>query len=125
MTLLPGVAFVLVVAFFATAVALNAGLIGCPFRFRLGSFILFFVVVGTRLAVNCIDLHLLQPIVIIPPGGNVPLGLSVGFSLEVITFLFHLHFENAGVNLNGKVCHVLEGRWPHMAHRDFHPDLFL
>ena len=40
MTLLPGVAFVLIVAFLAIAVALNVRLVGCPFRFRLGSFVL-------------------------------------------------------------------------------------
>ena len=40
MTLLPGVTFVLIVAFLTTAVALNVGLIGYPFRFRLGSFVL-------------------------------------------------------------------------------------
>ena len=53
MTLLPGVAFVLVVAFLATAVALNVGLVGCPFRFRLGSFVLVSftrTLVGTWLA---------------------------------------------------------------------------
>jgi hypothetical protein len=31
-TLLPGIAFVLIIAFLAIAVALDAGLIGCPFR---------------------------------------------------------------------------------------------
>ena len=68
MTLLLGRAFVLVVAFLATAVALNVGLVSCPFRFWLGSFVLSFLrtlVAGTRLAVGCIDLHLLQPIVIV------------------------------------------------------------
>lgn len=54
MTLLPGVAFVFVVAFLATAVALDAGLVGCPFRLRLGSFVLSFLwtFVGTWLALR-------------------------------------------------------------------------
>jgi hypothetical protein len=50
MTLLPGIAFALVVAFLATAVALDVGLVGRPFRLRLGSFVLSFprtFVVGT------------------------------------------------------------------------------
>jgi hypothetical protein len=51
MTLLPGITFVLIVAFLATAVVLDAGLVGSPFRLRLGSFIRVvlrtFVMVGT------------------------------------------------------------------------------
>ena len=62
-TLLPGVAFVLIVAFLAIAVALNARLVGRPFRFRLGSFVRsllgFLVVVRTWFASRGIDLHLL------------------------------------------------------------------
>ena len=54
MTQHSGLAFVLVVAFLATAVALNVGLVGCPFRFRLRSFVLLSFsrtfVVGTWLA---------------------------------------------------------------------------
>ena len=97
MTLLPGVAFVLVMAFLATAVALNAGLVGCPFRFRLGSFVVL-LVVGTRLTFSCIDLHSLQPIVVVFPGGDLPLSLSIGSSL-VDTFLFHLSFVDSLVDL--------------------------
>jgi hypothetical protein len=51
MTLLPGIAFVLVVAFLTIAVALDARLVSSPFRLRLGSFVRVvlrtFVVVGT------------------------------------------------------------------------------
>jgi hypothetical protein len=86
MTLLPGVAFVLVVAFLATAVALNAGLVGCPFRFRLGSFVLF--VVRTRLAFGYIDLHLLQPVIVVLPVGDISFSLSVRSILSVTAFLF-------------------------------------
>jgi hypothetical protein len=110
MTLLPGCAFVLVVAFLATAVALNAGLVGCPFRFRLGSLLLSFprTFLGTWLAFGCVDLHLLQPIVVIFLGQNVPLDLVVCLALVVTTLLFQLHFENAGVNLNGEIGHILQ-----------------
>jgi hypothetical protein len=63
MTLLPGIAFAFVVAFLATAVALDAGLVGRPFRLRLRSFVRFLlrtvVVVGTGFALSGIDLHLL------------------------------------------------------------------
>ena len=64
MILLLGVAFVLIMAFLAIAVALNVGLVRCPFYFQLGSFILF-LMVRTRLAISCINLHLLQHIVVI------------------------------------------------------------
>ena len=106
MTLLPGVTFVLIIAFLATTVALNVGLVGCPFRFRLGSFVLF--VVGTRLAVSCINLYFLQLIIVVLLSRNVPLDLSIRLPLEVSTLLFQLHFENVGVNLNGEICHILQ-----------------
>ena len=64
MTLLLGVEFVLIMAFLTIAIALNVGLVSCPFCFQLGSFILF-LMVRTRLTVSYIDLHLLQPIVVI------------------------------------------------------------
>jgi hypothetical protein len=111
MTLLPGIALVLVMAFHATAVALDFGLVGRPFRLRLGSFVLSFLrtfVVGTWLASRGVDLHLLQTVVVILPGRNVPLDLGVRLALEVTTLLFHLHLENAGVNLNSEVGHILQ-----------------
>ena len=112
MTLLPSLAFVLVIAFLATTVALNVGLVGYPFRFRLGSLLLSFLwtFLGTWLAVSCVDLHFLQPVVIILLCGYLPLSLGISFSLEVVTLLFYLHFENAGVNLNSEVYHILQSR---------------
>jgi hypothetical protein len=89
-TLLPGFAFVLIVAFLAIAVALNVGLVGCPFRFRLGSLFLFVVIVGTRLAFGCIDLHLLQPVVVVLLFGDISFGFPVRSILSVTTFLFQL-----------------------------------
>jgi hypothetical protein len=63
MTLLPGVTFALIVAFLATAVALDAGLVGSPFRLRLRSFIRVvlrtLIVARTGFALSGIDLHLL------------------------------------------------------------------
>jgi hypothetical protein len=89
MTLLPGFTFVLIVAFLAITVVLNVGLIGCPFRFRLGSFVrLSFprtFVVGTRLAGSCIDLHLLQPIVVVVLVWNVSLGLPIRSTAVSVT----------------------------------------
>ena len=88
MTLLPGVAFVLVMAFLATTVALNVGLVGCPFRFRLRSLLLSLLrtfLVGTRLAVSCIDLHLLQPVVVVVPVRNVSLGFSISSTIVSVT----------------------------------------
>jgi hypothetical protein len=62
-TLLPGIVFAFVVAFLATAVALDVGLIGSPFRLRLRSFVRVvlrtFIVVGTWFAFSSIKLHLL------------------------------------------------------------------
>jgi hypothetical protein len=63
MTLLPGVTFALIVAFLTTAVALDAGLVGSPFRLRLRSFIRVvlrtLIVARTGFALSGIDLHLL------------------------------------------------------------------
>jgi hypothetical protein len=56
--LLPSVIFVLIIAFLTIAIALDARLIGYPFRLRLGSFIIF-LVIRTRLTVSYIDLYLL------------------------------------------------------------------
>jgi hypothetical protein len=97
MTLLLSFVFVLVVAFLAIAVALNARLVGYPFRFRLGSFVLFVVVVRTGLTFGCIDLHFLQPIVVVLPGGYLLLNLSISSSL-VDSFLFYLSFVDAFVD---------------------------
>ena len=91
MTLLPGVAFILVVAFLATAVALNVGLVGCPFRFRLGSFVLVSftrTLVGTWLAFRGVELHLLQPVVVVVPFGNVPFGFPVSSVVVSVTASF-------------------------------------
>jgi hypothetical protein len=99
------------VAFLATAVALDARLVGRPFRLRLRSFIRFVlrtvIMVGTRFALCGIDLHLLQAVVVVLLSRNVPLDLSVRLSLEVTTLLFYLHFENAGINLDREIRHIL------------------
>jgi hypothetical protein len=87
--LLPSVIFVLIVAFLTIAVALNARLIGYSFRFRLGSFIILFVI-RTRLAFSCIDLHLLQPIVVVFLIRDILFSLSVRSILSVTAFLFQL-----------------------------------
>jgi hypothetical protein len=79
--------FVLIVAFLTIAVALNARLIGYSFRFRLGSFIILFVI-RTRLAFSCIDLHLLQPIVVVFLIRDILFSLSVRSILSVTAFLF-------------------------------------
>jgi hypothetical protein len=102
-TLLPGVTFAFVMAFLATAVVLNVGLIGRPFV-RLGSFIGWSflrtsVVAGTWLAFGGIDLHLLQTVVVILPGGNVPLDLYVRPALVEVSFLFYLSFEESLIDL--------------------------
>jgi hypothetical protein len=39
MILLPGIIFILIVAFLAIAVVLDVGLVSSPFRLRLGSFV--------------------------------------------------------------------------------------
>jgi hypothetical protein len=80
-TLLPGIAFALIVAFLTTAVALDARLVGSPFRLRLRSFIRVvlrtFVMVGTWFAFGSIELHLLQSVIVVIPGRDVLLDLSV------------------------------------------------
>jgi hypothetical protein len=111
MTLLPGVVFAFVVAFLVTTVALDVRLIGRPFRLRLFlvlSVLRTLIVVRTGFALSGIELHLLQSIVIVVPGRDIPLNLSVSLTLEVITLLFHLHLENTGVNLDGEICYTLE-----------------
>jgi hypothetical protein len=68
------------------------------------------IVIGTRFALSSIELYLLQSIVIIIPGRDILLNLSVSLTLEVITLLFYLHLENAGVNLDSEICYTLKSR---------------
>jgi hypothetical protein len=114
-TLLPGVTFALVVAFLAIAVALDARLVGSPFRLRLRSFVRVvlrtLIVVGTGFALSGIDLYLLQAVIVVLLSRNVPLDLSVRLSLEVTSLLLYLYFENAGVNLDREISHASQGRW--------------
>jgi hypothetical protein len=90
MTLLPGVAISRVVAFLAAFVALNTGLIFSPFV-RLRSLVLSFLgtfVVGTWLALRGVELHLLQPVVVVVPLGNVPFGFPVRSIVVSVTASF-------------------------------------
>jgi hypothetical protein len=108
-TLLPGIAFAFIVAFLATAVALDVGLVGSPFRLRLRSFVRVvlrtFVVVGTWFAFGGIELHLLQSVIVVVLGRDIPLDLSVSPAL-VNTFLFHLSFVDAFVDFHSDVVHL-------------------
>jgi hypothetical protein len=107
--LLLGIIFALIVAFLATAVVLDVRLVGRLFRLRLESFILSFTqtfVVRTYLASYSVDLYLLQTVVVVLLGRNVPLDLSVRLALEVTTLLFYLYFENTRVNLNSEVGYI-------------------
>jgi hypothetical protein len=63
--------------------------------------------VRTWLALRSVDLHLLQTVVVVLLGRNVPLDFGVRLALEVSTLLFHLHFENAGVDLDRQIGHLL------------------
>jgi hypothetical protein len=83
------------------------------------------LVVGTWLALRSVELHLLQSVVVISPGRNVPLDLRVRLTLEVTTLLFQLHFEDASVNLDREVCHALQSRRALVMHGDLRPDLVL
>jgi hypothetical protein len=89
MTLLPGVAVAHVVAFLTAFVALNIRLVVYPFvRMQscwsfLGTF-----VIRTWLTLRSVELHLLQPVVVVLPGRNVPLDLMVRLALEVTALLF-------------------------------------
>jgi hypothetical protein len=90
MTLHTGLAFAFVVAFLAVAVALNTRLVVCPFV-RLQSLMLSFpwtFVVGTWLALCGVELHLLQPVVVVLLSRNVALRLGIWLPLEVSTLLF-------------------------------------
>jgi len=105
MTLLSDGAVTFVVAFLAAAVALNTGLIVCPFV-RLGSWWSFSwtLVVGTWLAFRGVDLHLLQTVVVVFPGRNIPLDLGVRSAL-IDSFLLHLSFVEAFVDLHREIVH--------------------
>jgi len=106
MTLLPGVAFPRVVAFLAAYVALNTGLVFRPFV-RLRSFLLSFLwtfVVGTWLALGDIDLHLLQAVVVVSLGRDVPLDLRVWPALVDSSFL-HLSFVDPFIDLHREIVH--------------------
>jgi hypothetical protein len=110
--LLPGIIFILIMAFLAIAVALDIGLIGSPFRLRLWSFVrvvLRTFVVRTWLAFSSIELHLLQSVVVIVLGRDVLLDLCVSPTL-VYTLLFHLSFIDTLVDLKRNFVHFLECR---------------
>jgi hypothetical protein len=90
MTLLPGITIARVIAVLAAFVALNIRLVVCPFV-RLRSLLLSFsrtLSIGTWLAFRSVELHLLQPVVVVSLGRNVPLDLRVRLTLEVTTLLF-------------------------------------
>jgi hypothetical protein len=110
--LLPGVTFAFVVAFLVITVALDVRLISRPFRLRLFLILSFLrtlvIIVRTGFALSSIELHLLQSVVIVILGRDIPLNLSISLTLEVITLLFHLYLENAGVNLDSEICYTLE-----------------
>jgi hypothetical protein len=83
MTLLPGIAFILIVAFLATAVAPDAGLISSPFSLRLRSFVrvvlrTLIVIARTWFAFSSVELHPLQSVVVVFLCWNIALCLAVG-----------------------------------------------
>jgi hypothetical protein len=88
-TLLSDGAVTSVVAFLATAVALNIGLVVYP-SVRLWSWWSFprTLVVGTWLALRGVDLHLLQTVVVVLLGRNVLLDLVVRLALGITTLPF-------------------------------------
>jgi hypothetical protein len=106
MTLLPCLTVTCVVAWSAVFVALALGLVVCPSG-RLRSLVLSFLrtfVVRTWLALRSVDLHLLQTVVVVFPGRNVPLDLSVRSAL-VDSFLLHLSFVETFVDLHREIVH--------------------
>jgi hypothetical protein len=107
MTLLSDGAVTFVVAFLATAVALNIGLVVCP-SVRLWSWWSFSrtLVFGTWLALRSVDLHLLQTVVVVSLGRNVPLDLAVRSALVETSFLLHLSFVDAFVDLHREIVHL-------------------
>ena len=106
MTLLPGVTVAFVVAFLAAAVALNTRLVVRPFvRLRSWWSFLGTFVVRTWLAFGSVDLHLLQAVVVISPGRDVPLDLGVWPALVETTLLFYLSFIDAFVDLHREIVY--------------------
>jgi hypothetical protein len=106
MTLLPGLIVACVMACFAAFVALALRLIVCPSS-RLRSLVLSFLrtfVVRTWLALRGVDLHLLQTVVVVFLGRNVPLDLSVRSAL-VDSFLLYLSFVETFVDLHREIVH--------------------
>lgn len=63
--------------------------------------------VGTWLAFGGVDLHLLQTVVVVFLGRNVPLDLRVWSAVEETTFLFHLSFVDTFVDLHREIVHIL------------------
>jgi hypothetical protein len=111
-TLLPGIAFALIVAFLAIAVALDAGLVGSPFRLRLRSFVRVvlrtFIVVGTWFAFGGIELHLLQSVVVVVLIRNVAFGLPVSSIIVSVTAsLFQLQLKDPIVDLDSQLREIL------------------
>lgn len=109
MTLLPSSTFVLVVSFLAAAVTLHLRLV-------LGLSLLwaFLLALGTWLALSGVELHLFQPVIVVSPFWNVPLGPAVGLrvpTVKVTAPFFHLSFVQTFVNLHGNVVHILSRRW--------------
>ena len=62
--------------------------------------------VGTWLAFGGVDLHLLQTVVVVFLGRNVPLDLRVWSAVEETTFLFHLSFVDTFVDLYREIVHI-------------------
>jgi hypothetical protein len=97
------------VAFLAIAVVLDVGLVGSPFRLRLRSFVRVvlrtFIIVRTWFAFGSIELYLLQSVIVIVPGRDIPLDLSVSPAL-VNTFLFYLSFVDTFVDFYYDVVHL-------------------
>ena len=129
MTLLPGVIFVLIIAFLAITVALNVRLVGYPFRFRLRSLLLSLLrtfLIRTRLTVSCIDLYLLQSVVVIVLVRNVSLSFSVSSTIVSVTAsLFQLQLKDPIVDLDGKFREILEVRQPVVPKGDLLANLVL
>ena len=64
--------------------------------------------VGTWLAFGGVDLHLLQTVVVVFLGRNVPLDLRVWSAVEETTFLFHLSFVDTFVDLHREIVHSFQ-----------------
>jgi hypothetical protein len=101
-------------AFLAIAVALDAGLIGSPFRLRLGSFVRVIlrtlIVVGTWFTFGGIELHSLQSVVVVFPYWNIAFCLAISVRRERLSFLFQLSFIDPSIDRDSKFVHLLEFR---------------